>query len=345
METKPQTYLPSSAGLQAGSASRTLSLQFTGSGSEYARIWIVNTLLTLVSLSLYWPFAKARRLAYFYSNTLVDGHPLAFHGNPWRMFWGYLIFIFVLTVSSLIDYFLPAFRIFGTLLFALVWPMLWCWSLQFRLRNTSWRGVRFAFEGDVKGSYMVWLPFLTIGLAILPAPWLFLRIKRYQHGGYSYAYERAEMTLPVSQIYRLALWLLVPVFIFLLGIRISTEVIVLLLFLVVASLSLFIVFSIITTKYQNLLWSNTRSQSLQFHSDLRTWSYLRLVIKNWFLIILTFGLYWPYATVNKTRMRLEAVSITLLHGSVDDWVAQIPSTSGNALGDTAGDIVGVDIGL
>src|SRR5262249_15612925 len=61
---------------------RELSMRFTGSGSEYFRIWIVNLLLTLVTLTLYYPWAKVRRLRYFYGNTVVDGQPLGFHANP-----------------------------------------------------------------------------------------------------------------------------------------------------------------------------------------------------------------------------------------------------------------------
>ena len=35
-----------------------LSLVFTGSGSEYFRIWIVNLLLMFVTLGIYFPWAK-----------------------------------------------------------------------------------------------------------------------------------------------------------------------------------------------------------------------------------------------------------------------------------------------
>ena len=65
-------------------------LVFSGSGSEYFRIWIVNLLLTLVTLGLYYPWAKVRKLRYFLGNTLVDGQPLDFHGSPMKMLRGYL---------------------------------------------------------------------------------------------------------------------------------------------------------------------------------------------------------------------------------------------------------------
>ena len=66
-------------------------IAFSGSGSEYFRIWIVNLLLTLVTLSLYYPWAKVRRLRYFHTNTQVAGHALDFHGEPVKMLRGHLL--------------------------------------------------------------------------------------------------------------------------------------------------------------------------------------------------------------------------------------------------------------
>ena len=79
----------------------TLPITFTGSGSEYFRIWIVNLLLTLVTLGLYYPWAKVRKLRYFYGNTLVGGHPLDFHGQPKRMLRGFLLVGVLVAIYSL----------------------------------------------------------------------------------------------------------------------------------------------------------------------------------------------------------------------------------------------------
>ncbi|MES2699984.1 MAG: DUF898 family protein, partial [Pseudomonadota bacterium] len=68
-----------------------LDIRFTGSGSEYFRIWIVNLLLIVVTLGIYLPWAKVRRLKYFHGNTLVGDEPLGFHGNPRKMLRGYLL--------------------------------------------------------------------------------------------------------------------------------------------------------------------------------------------------------------------------------------------------------------
>ena len=56
---------------------RNLPLAFTASGSEYFRIWVINVLLVVVTLGFYLPFAKARRLRYFYANVSLDGPGLA----------------------------------------------------------------------------------------------------------------------------------------------------------------------------------------------------------------------------------------------------------------------------
>jgi uncharacterized membrane protein YjgN (DUF898 family) len=215
---------------------QTLDIRFTGSGSEYFRIWIVNLLLTLITLTLYWPFARARRLAYFQNNTLVGRDPLGFHGDPWKMFRGYLLMLLFGVSYWAVSNLAPAFAWLPLLVLAVLWPALWRASLQFRLRNTSWRGVRMGFDGDLMGAYLCMLPFfipvvltgIVIGFAASAtqdaeagaagavfaavtsavvlamtalSPWLLARIKRYQHGGYAFAQERTTLNAGVGAFY------------------------------------------------------------------------------------------------------------------------------------------------
>lgn len=213
-----------------------LQVRFTGSGSEYFRIWIVNLLLTLITFTLYWPFARARRLAYFQNNTLVGRDPLGFHGDPWKMFRGYLLMVMFGVSYWAVSNLAPALAWVPLLLLAVLWPALWRASLQFRLRNTSWRGVRMSFEGDLKGAYLCMLPFFipvvligmvfgvvasamqgaeagaagavfaaVTGVVVLAmtalSPWLLARIKRYQHGGYAFAQERTRLDAGLGAFY------------------------------------------------------------------------------------------------------------------------------------------------
>ncbi|HEX2009380.1 MAG TPA: YjgN family protein [Roseateles sp.] len=219
---------------------RALYIRFTGSGSEYFRIWIVNLLLSLVTLGLYLPFAKARRLRYFYSNTLVDDQALAFHGDPWKMFRGFLLLALLTGAYALSGQFSPTAGLIAFLILCAIWPALWRSGLQFRLANTSWRGLRLRFEGSLGGAYAALLPTylpalllvlgtallapdgpaqrpgtagltlmgLGAGLMLLLVPLTTAMIKQYQHGNYALAKQRSRLELGVGRFYLLAVKLL-----------------------------------------------------------------------------------------------------------------------------------------
>ena len=46
---------------------------FSGKGSEYFSIWIVNIALTIVTLGIYSAWAKVRKMQYLYRNTALAG--------------------------------------------------------------------------------------------------------------------------------------------------------------------------------------------------------------------------------------------------------------------------------
>ena len=225
-------------------APQRLAIEFTGSGSEYFRIWLVNLLLTVVTLSLYLPFARARRLAYFHGNTIVGGQPLGFHGDPRKMLRGHLLILLFGVVYGASTRFSPLTAVLAVVAFAALWPALWRASMQFRLGNTSWRGLRFGFDGSFGGAYFALLPAAVPWLAIVSAGLLAPRpgadgdppaapdprliaavsfavllgfalvplalawIKRYQHGHYTYARQRSRLEAGGAAFYRYALKLI-----------------------------------------------------------------------------------------------------------------------------------------
>jgi len=121
---------------------QSVPLAFTGTGSEYFRIWIVNLLLTLLTLGFYYPFAKVRRLRYFYANTLVGRHALGFHASPRKMLRGYLLASLMFVLYAVADMASKLTGLLALLIVAAIWPALLRSSLRFRLANTSWRGLR-----------------------------------------------------------------------------------------------------------------------------------------------------------------------------------------------------------
>lgn len=217
---------------------RVLEIRFTGSGSEYFRIWAVNLLLILVTLGLYLPFAKARRIRYFYANTLVDGQALSFHGDPWKMFRGFLLLVVLMGAYTFAGRLSSTAAFIAFLILCAVWPALWRASLQFRLGNTSWRGLRMRFDAPLKGAYLACAPtylpaiaMVVAGLLLAPdevepaqhftvamglnmvgalllmllMPWSFALFKRYQHNGYRIAGQEAHIDMSSGRVYLLSL--------------------------------------------------------------------------------------------------------------------------------------------
>jgi uncharacterized membrane protein YjgN (DUF898 family) len=213
-----------------------LGIRFVGSGSEYFRIWIVNLLLTLVTLGFYYPFAKTRRLKYFYGATEVGGHPLSFHGTPWGMFRGYVLAALLLIAYSVARYFSPVAEVAAVAVLILLWPVLWHSSLRFRLANTGWRGLRMRFTGTRAGAYKalllpgvlvlvlfaifaatgqtpiqqledrvlfhaLWVTY--VALFVLMPPYGLWLVKRYQNGHLALADERSAFDVGLGKFFGL----------------------------------------------------------------------------------------------------------------------------------------------
>jgi uncharacterized membrane protein YjgN (DUF898 family) len=140
---------------------------FTGSGSEYFRIWIVNLLLTIVTLSIYSAWAKVRRMKYFYNNTHVAGSSFEYHGQPIPILKGRAIAFAVFGGYSLLNHINPFLGIAASLVLYGLLPWLLWKSMRFKLHNSSWGGVRFGFDGKLSGAYLVFLALPLLFMTII----------------------------------------------------------------------------------------------------------------------------------------------------------------------------------
>ena len=147
------------------------ALSFEGSGLEYFKIWIINILLTLVTLGLYYPWAKVRNYRYFYANTKLDGRSFEYHATGKQLFKGFIIAMALFISYVVIQQVSPIGSVVVFLLFFMAFPWIIWRSLKFNMRMTSFSNVRFSFKGELGQAYFNYmlLPFLTF-LSLYAAP-------------------------------------------------------------------------------------------------------------------------------------------------------------------------------
>lgn len=140
-------------------------LEFTGSGGEYFRVWIVNVLLTILTLGFYTPWARRRTAQYFYGHTLVAGSPLEFTAQQRRMVMGFVMLLMItiaynIAVNTGQDTAVSLFLLAG----ALLAPFIWGSAMRFRLGSTRWRGLRLQFTASWREVYVASWPVFAIAL-------------------------------------------------------------------------------------------------------------------------------------------------------------------------------------
>ena len=138
-------------------------VEFTGSGGEYFRVWIVNVLLSIVTLGIYTPWARRRTAQYFYSNTHVAGSPLEFAAQQRKMVLGFLLMAALYLAYQIAaetgQELAATILLFG---FAALTPFLWGSAMRFRLSATRWRGIRLAFTASWREVYSASWPVFAI---------------------------------------------------------------------------------------------------------------------------------------------------------------------------------------
>ncbi|EIJ0983633.1 YjgN family protein [Vibrio vulnificus] len=132
----------------------TNSIQFKGQGGEFFGIWIVNILLSVITLGIYSAWAKVRTKRYFYGNTFIAGDNFEYHAQPMQLLKGRLVALALVLIWVVANSFFPlaSLVLFALFYVALPW-ILWS-NARFDSAMTSYRNVHFAFNGSLKEAYM-----------------------------------------------------------------------------------------------------------------------------------------------------------------------------------------------
>ncbi|MDP3700675.1 MAG: YjgN family protein [Hylemonella sp.] len=141
-------------------------LRFSGSGGEYFRVWIVNLLLSIVTLGLYTPWARRRTARYFYDHTMIAGSPLEFTAPLRKMVVSFILFVLLYLAYKIAaetgQETMVLVFIVGAALLA---PYIWGSAMRFRLASTRWRGLQLHFAASWKDVYVAsWPIFLMAAM-------------------------------------------------------------------------------------------------------------------------------------------------------------------------------------
>lgn len=130
---------------------------FTGSGDEYFKIWIVNILLSIVTLGIYSAWATVRTKRYFYGNTVLDENNFEYHAKPMQILIGRIIAMGLLIAYVILSEIQPFIGMGLIVIVTLSMPWLIMRSLKFNARMSSYRNVRFSFTGSTLEAYKAYL--------------------------------------------------------------------------------------------------------------------------------------------------------------------------------------------
>lgn len=335
-----------------------LRFQFAGTGGDYFRIWIVNLVLSVLTLGIYSAWAKVRREQFFHRNTLLAGSGFDYHGNPKAILKGRLIAWTLFGLMGVSQKFSPT--LYGVLLLCSIpiLPWLLMRSLKFRAANTSYRGLRFHHRGTYGSAFVAFvvqgLPVLIGGLWL---PMWMRAIRRFQLDNLSFGRTKFQCTPSVSGFFgayfKAGLLTIVPIAVLAVVLTpiisaqrgapdprlLALAGFVPFLFIAVVAL---IVRPYIAARLANLTWNATSVGGKAFISTQTYRSYLAVVVSNFVLIVLTLGLYWPWAKVREATYRLDRL---MLESTNLDAFTGKATTDSAAVGEEIADAFDLDFSL
>jgi uncharacterized membrane protein YjgN (DUF898 family) len=353
--------------MENASARAPEQFQFTGSGAEYFGIWIVNLLLTIVTLGVYSAWAKVRRIQYFYRHTELAGSSFDFHGSPIKILIGRVVALAMLIGYKFSVRLHSPLTLVIVIALVVVMPWLLRNSLRFRLYNSSWRGTRFHFRGSVAGAYRVFLlnGFLTLITLYGMAPFMHQRLKAYQHNNSWFGRTPLSFHARVGQFYGLYLLLLAAIVAFALVVglsgigagmgtlfRIQSQgghpnpqavikvLAVLYGVLILLGVSIGPIFHALIT---NMIWNNTRLGEHRIECRMSPIQLAWITLSNFVLVVLTLGLFVPWAMVRLAKFQMQSMRL-LPASDLQEFVAADPEDVG-AAGEEAASAFDFDIAL
>jgi uncharacterized membrane protein YjgN (DUF898 family) len=351
---------------------REIPIEFRASGGEYFRIWIVNLLLTIITFGIYSAWAKVRRLRYFYGSTALDGSSFEYHGRPIAILKGRLIALFVYLLIVILGQINPVINLFMAPLIIFGLPWIIMRSRLFQMRMSSWRGLRFNFHGRYGGSlaaFIGWpiLAVLTIGALYPLAMW---KQVKYLLQNNAFGTQRFAFLTRIGSFYRFCLiGVAVAIGVFaaiaglvsllfgsmsaaqslatngvdptdLLRILLSGKF---LLSLLVYAAGLMLITAYFRSRMLNASIGGVQVGPHRVYSRLALWPMFFILATNLLAMIVTLGLFYPWAKVRSMRYQFANTGV-IASGDLNQFVAEA-NQGVSAIGEEVSDIFDIDFGF
>lgn len=343
-----------------------IPFEFHGKAGEYFGIWIVNILLTIITVGIYTAWAKVRTNRYFYGQTVLNNANFAYLADPIAILKGWLIAIVILIIYSVASSFIPPLELVFFLLLIIALPFLVVKSMRFRTRNSAWQNIRFTFNGQYGEAFKVFIlwSFLAVVLSLgLLVPYAQYRVKKFLIENSSYGQSEFEFKANASDfyiVYLVAFGLFTLFFLLIVaagaGVGFISQAtaaepqpvppgfgLAQLIIMPLTLLFYLFAFAYMQSRIGNITWGNINIQGNQLQSSLRARDLTWIYFTNLLGIMLSFGLLVPWAKVRTMRYRMSKLEM-LSTGNLDQFI-QAEQSKVSALGEEIGDVFDLDIGI
>ena len=341
----------------------SVSFDFHGKAVEFWQIWIVNVLLSILTLGIYSAWAKVRTMRYFYGNTELDGHRFNYLATPLQVLKGRIIAVIIFGLYYLTTSLFPIVGGILMIILLFLFPFFICSSLRFNLRMSSYRNVKFDFKGRYGQAFVnfILLPIASLFTLYLALPWVLKRIDNFLISNVYYGDKQFQPELSTTKYYSTSL---ITVFLMLIAFALFAVVLGMVCMsfaqfateetpqfswaLVVMFAFYIIILNVVGAYYQatirNHIFNNTEVEKVAtFTSSFDFLSLAWLHFSNLLLIMCTFALAYPWAKIRAAQYAIEHTQVKL--SDEKEKVIDQLGEQQTAIGDELANVFDVDIAL
>lgn len=365
--THPTPDEPNKTNTQSASPIFSGKVQFKGKAAEYFGIWIVNILLSVITLGIYSAWAKVRTYRYFYGHTRIDGHGFDYLATPMQILKGRILAVAVFLIYTFATSFLPIIGLLFAIGFLFLMPWIINQGLRFNMRMTRHRNVCFSFQGNYGEAFVnfILLPIASIFTLYLLMPYVLKRIDSYIHSNISYGDKPLTVNLKGETYYLTALICFVVssitmvIFMAILGFfgldllnaenqqNIQDPSAMIIMFAALMAAYVFMI-TIVTAVWKaairNHIIDNSQFEGVAtFKSELKPVPFAMLLLTNMLAIVFSLGLAYPWTKVRTSKMLADVTTVNIYSGALN--LIDTQQAQQSSFAEEAANVFDIDLSL